>query len=178
MPAASFVDRLNEQVAREFAAGQQYIAIAVFYDAQTLPRLASFFYAQAVEERNHALMMVQYLLDTGAEPKVPGVEQPQGDFADVVSPIALALAQERSVSDQIAELARTARDAGDYQSEQFVQWFLKEQVEEVSTMSALLATAERTRDNLLELEAYVTREHGGAPAAADPTAPAVAGGGL
>ena len=66
MAAARFVDRLNEQIAYEFAASQQYVANAVYYDSLTLPRLAAFFYAQAVEERNHAMMMVNYLLDADA----------------------------------------------------------------------------------------------------------------
>ena len=61
VPAPAFVDLLNEQIGHEFAAHQQYVAIAVYYDSETLPRLASFFYAQALEERNHAMMMVQYL---------------------------------------------------------------------------------------------------------------------
>jgi ferritin len=70
MAASSFADRLNEQIAYEFAASQQYVAVAVHYDAETLPRLAAFFYRQAVEERNHAMMMVQYLLDAGDQPRV------------------------------------------------------------------------------------------------------------
>ena len=72
MPAAPFVERLNEQIGHEFAAHQQYVAIAVHYDAETLPRLASFFYAQALEERNHALMMVRFLLDAGRRSDDPG----------------------------------------------------------------------------------------------------------
>ena len=98
MPAASFVTRLNEQIGHEFGASQQYIAAAVFYDAETLPRLAAFFYAQALEERNHALMMVRFLIDQDLETIVPGVAAPQTAFDDVVSPVALALEQERRVS--------------------------------------------------------------------------------
>ena len=113
MAAARFIERLNEQIAYEFSASQQYIANAVYYDSQTLPRLAAFFYAQAVEERNHAMMMVQYLLDAGADPVVSGVAAPQTRFDDVVAPVALALEQERRVSDQVTRLARIARDEGD-----------------------------------------------------------------
>ena len=73
MAAPRFIEHLNEQIAYEFAASQQYIANAVYYDGETLPRLAAFFYAQALEERNHAMMMVQYLLDADAEITIPGV---------------------------------------------------------------------------------------------------------
>ncbi|MGZ4481989.1 MAG: ferritin [Gaiellales bacterium] len=171
-----FADALNEQIANEFGASQQYVAIAVHYDAQTLPRLAAHFYQQALEERNHALMMVQYLLDAGLEPAIPGVVAPQNDFGDVVQPVALALEQERRVTSQIGALASLARDLGDYAGEQFMQWFIKEQVEEVSSMSGLLMVVERARDNPLLAEEYLARE-GTAPAQ-DPTAPHAAGGAL
>jgi ferritin len=177
MAAARFVERLNEQIAWEMAASQQYIANAVYFDGQTLPRLAAFFYEQAVEERNHALMMVRYLLDADAPVTIPGVAAPESGFGDIVAPIALALEQERRVSEQVAGLMAVAREEGDYLSEQFVQWFLKEQVEEVSTMSALLTVIERSSDTPMSVEDYLVREHagGGTP---DPTAPPVAGGAL
>ena len=177
MPAQPFVDRLNEQVGHEFAASQQYLAIAVYYDDETLPRLAAFFYAQALEERNHALMMIQYLLDAGVEAPIPGVDAPQTAFGDVVEPVALALAQERRVSEQINALAGIARTESDYTSEQFMQWFIKEQVEEVSSMSDLLKVVQRAKDNPLLAEEYLARE---SPASegADPTAPPVAGGAI
>jgi bacterioferritin B len=175
MPAPEFVARLNEQVGHEFAAHQQYVALAVHYDAETLPRLAAFFYAQALEERNHAMMMVQYLLDAGEQPLIPGTDAPQSRFDDIVEPVALALAQERRVTDQISALAALARETGDFQSEQFLQWFLKEQVEEVSSMSDLLRVVERAKDDPLRAEEYLARESAGG-GAQDPTAPTPAGG--
>ena len=176
MPPQPFVDKLNEQIAHEYAAHQQYVAAAVYYDAQTLPRLAQFFYAQALEERNHAMMMVQYLLDQGVDPQIPGIGAPQNGFADIVEPVQVALDQEKRVTDQINALAGVARAENDYAGEQFMQWFIKEQVEEVSSMSALLTVVERSRDRPMDIEDYLARE-GGAEAA-DPTAPAAAGGAL
>jgi ferritin len=177
MAAARFIERLNEQVGSEFAASQQYIANAVYYDSLTLPRLAAFFYAQAVEERNHAMMMVRYLLDADAEVVLPGVAAPETNFADVVAPVARALAQEKHVSDQIAALMGVAREESDYLSEQFVQWFLKEQVEEVSTMSSLLTVVERSANAPDLVEDYLAREQVG-PQGPDATAPPAAGGAL
>ena len=156
-----FVDSLNGQIGYEFGASQQYVAIAVHYDAETLPQLAAHFYRQSLEERNHALMMVQYLLDAGEPVVIPGVDAPQTDFADVVAPVALALAQERRVTEQIAELVKLAREDGDLVGEQFLYWFLQEQREEVSSMSALLQVVERSRDNVMLVEDYLARESGG-----------------
>ena len=173
MAAARFVERLNEQIGYEFGASQQYVANAVFYDAEALPRLAAFFYRQALEERDHAMMMVRYLLDAGAQVAIPGIAAPTAEFDDIVAPIALALEQERRVTEQINELTAIAREEQDFQSETFMGWLLTEQMEEVSTMSDLLATARRSRDNALLLEEYVAREHGGG--GEDPSAPPVAG---
>ena len=175
-PAAAFAEKLNEQIANEFAAHQQYVACAVYYDAEALPQLARFFYRQALEERGHAMMMVQFLLDTGAEVTTPGVDAPSSRFASTVEPIALALAQEQRVSAQINALAATAREAGDYSSEQFMQWFIKEQVEEVATMGGLLRVAERAGENAAAIEEYLAREHLG-DEGGDPTAPHPAGAG-
>jgi ferritin len=156
-----FTEALNEQIAYEFGASQQYVAIAVHYDAQTLPQLAAHFYRQAVEERNHAMMMVQYLLDADEDVVVPAVEAPQVSFPDVVAPVQLALDQEKRVTGQIQQLALTARDEGDLVAEQFMHWFLQEQREEVSSMSALLDVVARSKDNVMFVEDFLARESGG-----------------
>jgi ferritin len=172
-----FTAALNEQIAYELGASQQYVAIAVHYDAQTLPQLAAHFYRQAVEERNHAMMMVQYLLDAGAEVSVPGVPAPQAGFADVVAPVALALEQEQRVTQQIADLVTLAREERDLVGEQFLYWFLQEQREEVSSMSALLDVVRRSRDNVMLVEEYLARETG-AQSPLEQGAPPAAGGAL
>ena len=177
MPDKTFAELLNEQVGNEFSADQQYVAIAVHYDGETLPRLAAFYYRQAIEERNHAMMIVQYLLDAGHPVEIPAVGAPRSDFSDIVEPVQLALDQERRVSEQINALAARAREEGDYQGEQFMQWFIKEQVEEVSTASDLLKVVQRARENPLLAEEYLARESVGEEGG-DPTAPAAAGGAL
>ena len=158
---SNFSEKLNEQIAYEFGASQQYIAIAVHYDAQTLPQLAAHFYRQSVEERNHAMMMVQYLLDADEQVVVPAVEAPQTSFADVVEPVRLALDQEKRVTGQIQQLALRAREEGDLVAEQFMHWFLQEQREEVSSMSALLDVVERSKDTVMHVEDFLARESGG-----------------
>ena len=173
MPAPRFSDQLNTQIGNELAAHNQYLAIAVHYDALTMPQMAAFFYAQAMEERGHSLMMVQYLLDTDADVTIPGVEAPQSSFSDVVAPVQLALDQERRVTEQINGLLKIAREENDFASEQFMQWFIKEQVEEVATMSDLLAVVTRNADDIDDIEDYVAREQRGTES--DATAPRVAG---
>ena len=173
MAATRFVEQLNVQIGNELAAHNQYLACAIHYDALTMPQMAAFFYAQALEERAHAMMMVQYLLDTDAEVSIPAVEASVNEFADVVAPVELALDQERRVTDQINGLLRIAREESDFASEQFMQWFIKEQVEEVATMSDLLTVVNRNIDDVEDIEEYVAREQGGE--GTDPTAPREAG---
>jgi bacterioferritin B len=175
---SQFTDTLNEQIASELAASQQYVAIAVHYDAQTLPQLAARFYRQAVEERNHAMMIVRYLLDSDAPVVVPGVAAPETSFEDDRAPLALALDQEKQVTEEIARLVDIARREGEHVGEHFLGWFLAEQREEVASASALLAVVDRAgADNMLLVEAYLAQT---LVAAAEPSAaaPPAAGGEL
>jgi ferritin len=176
MSQTRFARLLDEQIAHEFAAAQQYIAIAVWYDGDALPQLAGHFYRQAIEERNHAMMIVQYLMDADLPVTIPGTAGVRNEFQNIAEPVALALDQERRVSAQIAALAGAAREDGDFMGEQFMQWFLKEQVEEVASMTTLLRVVERSSDNALQVEEYLSREN--AAEGADPTAPRAAGGAL
>ena len=172
-----FAEALNGQIGYEFAApavrrGRRPLR------RRDVPRLASFFYRQALEERNHAMMMVQYLLDADVEVVIPGVEAP-GRRSPTSSSRSRWRSSRRSGSrDQINALARLAREQGDYAGEQFMQWFIKEQVEEVSSMSDLLTVVERARENPLLAEEYLARETVGDGGVSDPTAPPAAGGAL
>jgi ferritin len=175
MPHPAFAEKLNEQIGSEFAASQQYVAIAVAFEAQTLPRLAAFFYRQSLEERNHAMMMVQYLLDADVPVDIPAIPAPKNGFADIVEPVQLALDQEKQVADQVNGLATVAREHGDFASEQFMQWFIKEQVEEVSSMNDLLRVVGHAKSDPLRAEEFLAREAVG-DNGVDPSAPSAAGG--
>jgi ferritin len=173
MAADAFIDLLNAQIGHEFAAHQQYVAIAVYFDDLTMPQTAQLFFDQAGEERDHAMMMVRYLLDADAAVQVPGIAAPINGFPDVVAPVSLALEQEKRVTEQINQLTAVARQHNDFASDQFMQWFIKEQVEEVSKMSDLLAIVKRSTHDLETIEDYVLREV--RPEGADPMAPSIAG---
>lgn len=175
-PRSKFHGLLADQIRHEFNAEHQYIAIAVWFDNADLPQLAKRFYAQAVEERNHAMMIVQYFLDRDINIDLSGIDAAKSKFENPREAIALALTQEKTVTDQIVRLASTAREEGDYLGEQFMQWFLKEQVEEVANMNTLLNITDRAGANLFDLENFIAREMGG-PSDAN-GAPSTAGGHL
>jgi bacterioferritin B len=176
MTTSPFDQLLSTQIGNEFAASQQYIAIAVWFDNRDLPQLAKHFYRQSLEERNHAMMLVQYRLDRELGITIPGVEAAINDFANEREPIALALEQEKRVTGQIEALFAAARAENDALGEQFMLWFLKEQVEEVASMTTLLAIVERA-SNLFDVENYLVRETVG-DGGNDSGAPEAAGGAL
>ena len=173
---SKFHSLLSDQLRSELGASQQYLAIAVHFDGSDLPQLAKFFYRQAVEERNHAMMLVQYFIDRDVPVEIPAVDPVRNAFGTPREAIGLALELERSVTEQISRLAGTARDEGDYLGEQFLQWFLKEQVEGVALMTTLVRVAERAGADLFHLEDFVAREL--SEPTGDPGAPKAAGGAL
>ncbi|WP_150245846.1 ferritin [Nocardiopsis quinghaiensis] len=149
---------LVEQVRHEFTASHQYVAIAAWFDDQDLPQLARVFYEQALEERDHAMMIVRFLLDNDVSFALPGVDEIKTDFSATRELVALALRQEREVTDQFHRLAKVARDEDDYTGEQFLQWFIQEQTEEVAKMSTLLNVVDRSNGNLFDVETFVARD--------------------
>ena len=123
-------------------------------------------------------MIVQFLLDSDHAVEIPAVEAPQTTFSDARAPVALALEQEKRVTEQIAALAALAREEGDLVGEQFLHWFLQEQREEVSSMSDLLRIVERASEsNILLAEDYLSRNPVGDQGEAT-NAPPAAGGAL
>ena len=176
-PSPTFAELLAAQVRNEFTASQQYIAIAIWFDDHDLPRLAGHFYRQSVEERNHAMMIVRYTLDRDWHVQIPGIDEVRNTFDNPVDPIQLALNQEKTVTGQIEALFRAARAEEDALGEQFMLWFLKEQVEEVATMNTLLAIAVRAGDDWFQIEDHLAREAVG-DGGVDSSAPIAAGGTL
>ena len=174
---SSFDTLLAEQIGHEFPPSRQYIAIAAWFDDHDMPQLAAHFYRQSIEERNHAMMLVQYRLDRDMGVAIPGIPPVRNDFADHREPIRLALAQEQQVSEQIQALFAAARAENDGLGEQAMLWFLKEQVEEIASMQTLLNVAERT-DNLFDIENFVARDVASQDTGSEADAPAAAGGAL
>ena len=158
MPSERFVEALNDQIGRELNAAHQYTAVAAYYDRETFPRLAKFFFEQADEERGHAMKMVEYLRDTNSDLRLGEIAAPRTSFADHVEPIRLALEHEKKVTVSISGLFEIARETNDYASESFMQWFVDEQVEEEATMDALLQVAERVREYPMMVEEFLARD--------------------
>lgn len=151
------VDAMNAQIQSEFGASQQYIAIAIYFDEEALPDLAQFFYMQSEEEREHAMKFVHYLLETGAKPIIPSLPEMRNEFANASDAVQFALDQEMKVTNQINNIMRIAKEESDFASQNFLQWFVEEQVEEVDSMTTLLQTIKHAGSSLLLVEDFVRR---------------------
>ncbi len=152
-------EAMNRQIGREMGASLQYTSIAAYFDGETLPELARFFYRQADEERDHAMRFVRFLLDVDAKVRIPEIPAPQSDFQNAEEPVALSLDWERTVTEQIYELVGIATDDNNLIAVRFLDWFVNEQLEEVSSMGDLLNLVRRAGESgLLHVEEYLARE--------------------
>jgi len=149
--------KMNEQIGNELGASNQYLNIAAHFDSEALPELANFFYLQADEEREHALKFLHYLVEAGASVAIPAVAAPQSAITSAVHAFQLSLDWEMEVTSQINNLMRIAVEENDFISQEFLRWFVSEQLEEVSSMEELLQVVKRAGDNLFHVENYLVR---------------------
>ena len=151
------IDAINEQIGYEFSASLQYYAIAAHFAAEALPQLSSHFFKQAEEEKGHALRFIKYVVDAGGRVAIPAIEAPRSTFKVAEEAVKLSLDQEVQVTKQINALVELARNENDYITINFLQWFLTEQLEEVSSMDNLLKIVQRAGDDLLQADEYLAR---------------------
>lgn len=150
-------EMMNAQIGREFGASLQYVNIAAYFDADSLPQLAAFFYRQADEEKMHAMKFVNYIVDAGGQVRIPDVGGPKSDFQSAKEAAQAALDWEVEVTSQINALMDLAIKQNDHIAQDFLRWFVSEQLEEVSTMDTLLSVVNRAGANILWVEDYLAR---------------------
>ena len=151
------VNAINEQIGYEFSASLQYYAIGAHFAAEALPQLSTHFFKQAEEEKEHALRFIKYVVDAGGCVVIPAIEAPQSRFRNPEEAVQLSLNQEVKVTHQINHLVELARNENDYITINFLQWFLTEQLEEVSSMDSLLKIVQRAGANVLQADEYLAR---------------------
>jgi bacterioferritin B len=154
-------EAINRQICYEFSAMLQYVAIASHFVGESLHELAAHFYRQAEEERDHAMRFVKYLLDAGGHVEIGAIPAPQNRFKSAEEAVRLSLDQEMKVTEQINQLVELAIKESDHITQNALNWFVNEQLEEVSSMDSLLKVMQRAgAANLLYVEDYVSRHKG------------------
>jgi len=159
MISKNLADAINAQVGREFGASFQYVQIAAYFEAEALDKLADLFYKQSDEERDHAMKLAHYVVETGAQLAIPAVDAPKVTFSSAEEAIQAALSWETEVTRQINNLMDIAVAERDYLAREFLDWFVVEQLEEVTSMEKLLRIAQRAGErNIIMLEAYLSHD--------------------
>ena len=152
--------RLNDQVNNEFYASWIYIAMAYSFESMNLKGFAGWFFKQAEEEKGHAMKIAEYILDQGGEVKLAQLPQPQTSYDSAEAIVKAALEHELKVTKQIHEIADLAESEKDRATRNFINWFISEQVEEVSTATNLLNMVQmaQTPGQLLMLQGQLARD--------------------
>lgn len=148
---------INGQIGSELGASNQYLQVAAHFGREDLPELAGFFFRQSDEERGHALKFVHYILDAGGTVGIPALSAPTQEIKSAEQAAQLSLDSEKRVTDQINALQQIATGEKDFAALRFLGWFAEEQIEEVSTMNELLNTIRRAGDQILLVEAALSR---------------------
>jgi ferritin len=163
LASPKLVAAFNQQIGNEMGASMQYVVLASYFDSETLPELAKFFYRQADEEREHAMRFVKFVVDVGGRVEIPAIPAPKANFKSAEEAAQLALDWEKQVTQQIYGLLDVAAADGNHIARRFLDWFVDEQLEEMTTMGSLLQVIQRAgKDRLVYVEDYLARE-GGAP---------------
>jgi bacterioferritin B len=149
---------INQQIGNEFGAFLQYNNLAAYFDSDDLPQLAGFFYRQAEEEKMHAMKFLQYIIDAGGQVRIPDVKGPVYDISSAGAGAQMALDWEEEVTRQINALMDLASSQNDHIAQDFLRWFVTEQLEEIATMSRLVKVIQRAGSNLLLVEDFLARE--------------------
>ncbi|QSR88324.1 ferritin [Methylacidiphilum caldifontis] len=153
------IPSLYKQIGSEFQAFILYLAIGSYFEIEALPELASFFFQQADEERQHALKFIRFLIDNDVPVNIPPIPAADSSFKDPESAIRLSLEREINVTKEIHELVRLAKEEKDFTSDNFLQWFVKEQLEEVTIMDQLLKMIQRAgKEQIMLVEDYLARK--------------------
>ena len=144
--------KLNEQINAEQYSSHLYLAMAAAFESMTLRTFAKRFYMQADEERGHAMRIFKYVVDCGGTVTLKAIGEPKGKWNSVRQIIEAARDHELKVTAMINDLVALAEQEKDYATRSFLQWFVDEQVEEVSSMEELLALTKMAGDQVMYLE--------------------------
>lgn len=129
---------LNRQVDREAYSSLLYLSMASWAEAEGFPGIAAWLYAQAEEEKDHMLRFIHYINDRGGRAVIEGIEKPPQDFDSVQALFEQVLKHEQFVTGSINEIVSVCIEEKDHTTNNWVQWFVSEQIEEESSVQEIL----------------------------------------
>lgn len=132
------MDLLNQQIAKEAHSAAIYLAMASWCEPHGLSYSAEFFYKQSAEEREHMLKIFKFINENGGTAYSPEVNNINHDYNSLQELFETALDQEIQITKSINNIVTKCRKVQDYASENFLQWFIKEQMEEENKFRRIL----------------------------------------
>ena len=133
---------LNEQINKEFYSAYLYLEFSAYFEDEGLDGFANWYMIQAQEERDHAVLMLQYLQNNGEKVTLEAIAKPDKELKDKLQVLELGLEHERYVTSLIHTIYEAAYSAKDFRTMQFLDWFVKEQGEEESNAHDLISKME------------------------------------
>ena len=121
---------LNEQVNKEFYSAYLYLGFSIYYDDIGLDGFSNWYRIQAQEERDHAMLFLQYLQNNGCKVTLDAIQKPDKELKDKLEVLEFGLEHEQYVTGLIHAIYEAAQNAKDFRTTQFLDWFVKEQGEE------------------------------------------------
>lgn len=132
------LDLLNEQINKELYSAYLYLDIANYYSDEGLKGFENWFFIQAQEEKEHAMLFRTYLMNNDEKVTLSSIEAPNKNYFDFESPLSVTLEHENSVTESINNIYSLAHSIKDFRTMQFLNWFIKEQGEEEKTISDII----------------------------------------
>ncbi len=129
---------LNQQINKELFSSYLYLAMSSYFEAKNLPGFANWFYVQAQEERDHAIIFYRYMHRVNIPVTLTAIEMPEGEFSSVAEVLDKTLEHEKYVTSLIYDIVDAATQERDYKAVQMLQWFISEQVEEEENATNLI----------------------------------------
>lgn len=129
---------LNEQINKEFYSAYLYLEFSAFFEDEGLDGFANWYKVQAQEERDHAMLMFQYLQNNNVRPVLEAVAKPESAPADRAKVLQAGLEHERYVTGLIHAIYDAAYSVKDFRTMQFLDWFVREQGEEEKTAEDMI----------------------------------------
>lgn len=151
-------EKLNKQIGAEFAAAHKYLAMACTFEDMGLQMLAKRFFEQYQEELDHAMRFVKYVLEVDGKVELGAISKPKSGWKSPESIVKDALDGEIAITEMINDITALSEKEKDYATRSFINWFIDEQVEEVSSMQSLLDLISLSKGNMLQVEARVRHE--------------------
>lgn len=155
--------QLNEQINKELYSAYLYMAMSAWASNNNLDGVANFFKVQAQEEVVHAMKIYGYVNEQGGKVVLDAINKPQTDYKDVEQLFELSLQHEKTVTASIHTLVDLAISENDHATNVFLQWFVKEQVEEEASMDGILnkvKLAGKTGHALLMIDEQLGKREG------------------